>query len=69
MHQGFYQGGRYLMPSVFGAGALMAAGMSAIVPKRAQTAVVIVLVVALVALNVHCLIELATVLNPKYVRP
>lgn len=69
MHQGFYQGGRYLMPSVFGAGALMASGLSAIVPKRAQTVVVIVLVVALVALNVHCLVELATVLNPKYVRP
>lgn len=69
MHQGFYQGGRYLMPSVFGAGALMASGLSALVPKRAQAPMVILLIAALVALNAHCLIELATVLNPKYVRP
>jgi hypothetical protein len=67
LHLGFYQGGRYLMPSVFGAGALLAAGWDVLTPKRAQWAVVGALALGLIGFNVLCLVELITYLNPKYV--
>lgn len=67
-HLGVYQGGRYLMPSVFGAGALLAAGWSQLIPKRAAFPLVVALAVALLALNAVCINEIVTVLNPLYVR-
>jgi len=67
LHLGFYQGGRYLMPSVFGAGALLAAGWEALTPRRAQPLVVGLLCALLLGLNALCLVELITYLNPKYV--
>jgi len=67
LHLGFYQGGRYLMPSIFGAGAVLAAGWQVLTPRRAQWAVVGVLALGLVGFNVLCLVELITYLNPKYV--
>jgi hypothetical protein len=70
MHQGFYQGGRYLMPSVFGAGVLLAFGLERLFPGRRLPAWVPVLTAgSLLTLNVLCLIELTTVLNPRYVTP
>ena len=69
VHLGFYQGGRYLMPSVFGAGAMLAAGWERLAPRRYWLPIAIGIVVALIGLNVLCLVELVTVLNPKYVRP
>lgn len=68
MHMGFYQGGRYLMPSVFGAGALLAAGWDTLTPRRLQFPLALLLVLGLLALNALCLVELVTVLNPRYVR-
>jgi len=68
MHMGFYQGGRYLMPAVFGAGALLGAGWDTLIPRRAQFPCAVLLVFAMVGLNVLCLVELVTVLNPTYVR-
>lgn len=68
MHQGFYQGGRYMMPSVYGAGLLLAAGWEALLPQRVRLPVFCLLLAALVALNALCLVELITVLNPRYVR-
>lgn len=67
VHLGFYQGGRYLMPSVFGAGAVLTAGWQVLTPKRAQWAVLGALALGLVGFNVLCLVELITYLNPKYV--
>lgn len=67
VHLGFYQGGRYLMPSVFGAGALLGAGWQLLTPRKAQWVVVGVLAAAFIGLNVLCLVELITYLNPKYV--
>jgi 4-amino-4-deoxy-L-arabinose transferase-like glycosyltransferase len=68
VHLGFYQGGRYLMPSVFGGGALLAAGWAVLTPRRAEWIVLGLLTLSLVGLNVLCLVELITYLNPKYVR-
>jgi 4-amino-4-deoxy-L-arabinose transferase-like glycosyltransferase len=67
VHLGFYQGGRYLMPSVFGAGAVLAAGWQVLTPKRAQWAVLGLLALGFIGFNVLCLVELITYLNPKYV--
>lgn len=69
VHLGFYQGGRYLMPSVFGAGTLLATGWERLLPRRVWLPVAIGIAVALIGLNVLCLVELVMVLNPKYVRP
>ena len=68
VHLGFYQGGRYLMPSVFGGGALLAAGWAVLTPRRAEWLVLGVLTLALLGLNILCLVELITYLNPTYVR-
>lgn len=69
LHLGFYQGGRYLMPSVFGAGTLLAAGWERLLPPRARPAALVLVVTGLLLLNALCLVELVTVLNPRYVRP
>lgn len=69
LHQGFYQGGRYLMPAVFGAGFLLAAGGEHVIPVRARFPAAVVLAAAFFGLNILCLVELVTVLNPKYVTP
>ncbi len=69
LHQGFYQGGRYLMPAVFGASFLLAAGWEHMIPARARFPAAVVLAAAVFGLNILCLVELITVLNPKYVTP
>lgn len=69
VHLGFYQGGRYIMPSVFGAGTLLATGWERLLPRKAWLPVAAAIVVVLIGLNVLCLSELILVLNPKYVRP
>jgi hypothetical protein len=69
LHLGFYQGGRYLMPSVFGAGIMLAAGWERLLPRKARLPVAITVAVALIGFNALCLVEIVTVLNPKYVRP
>jgi hypothetical protein len=69
IHLGVYQGGRYLMPAVFGAGALLGAGWERVVPRRAQLGFAAALVLLFLALNALCLVELVTVLNPRYVTP
>ncbi len=83
VHLGFYQGGRYLMPGVFGAGALLGAGLNgwlrqrkqrpqsfpAVIPLEIAPALAVVLTLAFVALNVLCIVELVTYLNPTFVRP
>ncbi|MGV3721898.1 MAG: hypothetical protein ACO1SX_13375 [Actinomycetota bacterium] len=67
LHLGFYQGGRYLMPSVFGAGALLAAGWEALLPRKAHPAALGLVCALLLGMNALCLVELITYLNPKYV--
>jgi hypothetical protein len=67
IHIGFYQGGRYLMPVAFAAGALLAFGWERLCPAKARLPFVLVLCMALIGFNVMCLHELITVLNPKYV--
>jgi hypothetical protein len=69
VHLGFYQGGRYIMPSVFSAGSLLAAGWQQLVPARARIPSILVLAALLLALNGACLWELIEVLNPRYVTP
>jgi hypothetical protein len=67
VHIGFYQGSRYLMPVSFAGGLLLARGWSALCPRKAQAPVTLAVVVGMVALNIVCLNELITYLNPKYV--
>jgi hypothetical protein len=69
VHLGFYQGGRYLMPSLFGAGALLGAGWERITPGKLRIPAAVALALMLLLLNLVCLIELVTVLNPRYVHP
>ncbi|MBI3909405.1 MAG: hypothetical protein HY320_00545 [Armatimonadetes bacterium] len=69
LHLGFYQGGRYLMPAVFGAGVLLAGGWEGLLPEKARPRVLLVLVGLLLAFNAICLRHLVAVLNPTYVLP
>ncbi len=57
------------MPSVFGAGIMLAAGWERLLPRKAWLPVAIAVAVALIGFNALCLVEIVTVLNPKYVRP
>jgi 4-amino-4-deoxy-L-arabinose transferase-like glycosyltransferase len=68
VHLGVYQGGRYLMPAAFGAGAWLALGWEALLPRRLRLLFLALLVGGLVALDLQCIVELVTVLNPRYVR-
>lgn len=70
MHQGFYQGGRYLMPGVYGAGIGLTAGWELILGSKPRVFPVFwsVVLIGFLALNVHCLTEIVFYLNPRYVR-
>lgn len=67
LHIGFYQGARYLMPVAFAASILLAVGWDRWLPARVKLPSALALTVGFLAFNVLCMIELVTVLNPRYV--
>jgi len=69
LHLGFYQGGRYLMPAVFGAGVLLAGGWLMLAPPQLRRFIPHAVGVGLTLFNILCLHHILTVLNPRYVQP
>lgn len=68
-HLGFYQGGRYLMPSLLGAGILLGGGWLLCFPKRCHPLLPAAAASIFLVLDVLCLYQLITYLNPRYVQP
>jgi hypothetical protein len=65
VHVGWYQGGRYLYPAIWGVALFMVLGHAALC-QRAERWLVWVSPAVLVAINILCVYNLVAILNPAY---